>query len=96
MLTIDEINQLQQQIEIVTRQYNSLLKQYNSVLQAVKENADSNEYCLQELEGKYEIAFGTLVKIAETHNCDYRNYRHKSDSMQQWAKEAIQKITGEK
>ena len=95
MLTIDKINQLQQQIEIVTRQYNSLLKQYNSVLQAAKENADSNEFCLKELEGKYEIAFGTLVKIAESRNYDFKNRGQMSDSLQQWAKEAVQKIIGE-
>lgn len=38
------------EIELITKQYNSLLKQYNEVLRLAKENADANEYCLQELE----------------------------------------------
>jgi cysteinyl-tRNA synthetase len=50
MLSIDEINKLEKEYDIVTKQYNSLLKQYNEVLRLAKENADSNEYCLQELE----------------------------------------------
>lgn len=51
---IDDINKLKIENALITKQYNSLLKQYNTVLKAAKENADSNEYCIQELEKKFE------------------------------------------
>ena len=54
MLSIDEINKLQQENELITKQYNSLLKKYNEVLRLAKENADSYEYCLRELEEENE------------------------------------------
>ena len=54
MLSIDEINELERKNEINVKQYNSLLKQYNEVLRLAKENADSHEFCLQELECKIE------------------------------------------
>ena len=37
MLSIDEINKLESEYEIVTKQYNSLLKQYNSLMAYTKE-----------------------------------------------------------
>lgn len=54
MLSIDEINDLQRKNEINIKQYNSLLKQYNEVLKLAKKNADSMEYCCQELEKRLE------------------------------------------
>ena len=54
MLSIDEINELERKNEINVKQYNSLLKQYNEVLRLAKENADSMEYCCQELEKRLE------------------------------------------
>ena len=54
MLSIDEINQLKAENEMIVKQYNSLLKQYNEVLRLAKENADSYEYCLRELEEENE------------------------------------------
>jgi hypothetical protein len=37
MLSIDEINKLEKEYEIVSKQYNSLLKQYNSLMAYTKE-----------------------------------------------------------
>ena len=54
MLSIEEINELERKNEINVKQYNSLLKQYNEVLRLAKENADSIEYCCQELEKRLE------------------------------------------
>lgn len=54
MLSIEEINELERKNEINVKQYNSLLKQYNEVLRLAKENADSMEYCCQELEKRLE------------------------------------------
>ena len=54
MLSIDEINQLKEENERITKQYNSLLKQYHEVLRLAKENADSYEYCLREVEEENE------------------------------------------
>ena len=54
MLSIEEINELERKNEINVKQYNSLLKQYNEVLKLAKENADSMEYCCQELEKRLE------------------------------------------
>lgn len=54
MLSIDEINDLERRYETNIKQYDSLLKQYNEVLKLAKENADSHEFCLQELEIKIE------------------------------------------
>lgn len=53
-LSIDDINKLQAENEMITKQYNSLLKQYNEVLRLAKENADAHEFCLQELERKLQ------------------------------------------
>ena len=75
MLSIDEINKLEQDLdeahlqnkklqdllEVATKQYNSLLKKYNEVLQLAKENADSNEYVIQELEKENEKLREILV-----------------------------------
>lgn len=63
ILSIEEINKLESENEIIAKQYNSLLKQYNEVLKLAKENADSNEYCLQELENKVERLTDTLKRI---------------------------------
>lgn len=54
MLSIEEMNELERKNEINVRQYNELLKQYNTVLKIAKENADANEFCLQELEKRLE------------------------------------------
>lgn len=54
MLSVDEINKLEKENEIITKQYNSLLKQYNEVLRLAKENADSMHYCCESLEQKFE------------------------------------------
>lgn len=54
MLSVDEINELERKYKINVKQYDELLKQYNAVLKLSKENADANEYCLQELEIKIE------------------------------------------
>lgn len=54
MFSIEEINELERKNEINVKQYNSLLKQYNEVLKLAKENADSMEYCCQELEKRLE------------------------------------------
>ena len=54
MLSIEEINELERKNEINVKQYNNLLKQYNEVLRLAKENADSMEYCCQELEKRLE------------------------------------------
>ena len=62
-LTIDDINKLQQENELITKQYNSLLKQYNEVLGLAKKNADSNEYCIQTLEQKFEKLKELLTKF---------------------------------
>lgn len=37
MLSIEEINKLEQENEIIDKQYNSLLKQYNSLMAYTKE-----------------------------------------------------------
>lgn len=37
MLSIDEVNKLESENEIITKQYNSLLKQYNSLMTYTKE-----------------------------------------------------------
>lgn len=37
MLSIDEINKLEREYEIIAKQYNSLLKQYNSLMAYTKE-----------------------------------------------------------
>ena len=61
MLSINDINELvaelqmgKQELMLASNQYNSLLKQYNEVLSLAKRNADSNEYCIQELEKENE------------------------------------------
>lgn len=54
MLSIDEVNDLEKIYPIAIKQYNNLLKRYNEVLKLAKENADSYEFCLQELEIKIE------------------------------------------
>ena len=37
MLSIDEVNKLESENEIIAKQYNSLLKQYNSLMTYTKE-----------------------------------------------------------
>lgn len=54
MLNIDEINDLEKMYPTAIKQYNKLFERYNEVLKLAKENADTNEYCLQELEVKIE------------------------------------------
>ena len=84
MLSIEEINKLESEYEVVSKQYNSLLKQYNEVLKLAKENADSNEYCLQELELKLEtikkhceekLELCNNCHTLDCDNCIYGRYR---------------------
>lgn len=65
MLSIDEINDLERCYETSIKQYNSLLKQYNDVLKLAKENADANEYCLQNLECEIESLSRENDKLKE-------------------------------
>lgn len=62
--SVDDINKLKLENVLISKQYNSLLRQYNKVLKAAVENADSNEYCIQELEKKFE----KVLDIAKTHD----------------------------
>lgn len=65
MFSIEEINKLEKEYDMLFKQYNVLLKKYNEVIRLAKENADSNEYCLQELEKKVERLTDTLKSIRE-------------------------------
>lgn len=65
MLSINEVNDLEKMYPIAIKQYNSLLKQYNKVLKIAKENADANEYCLQNLECKIESLSRENDKLKE-------------------------------
>lgn len=56
---------LQRRYDIMCSQYETLLKQYNHVLKLAKENADSHEFCLQELEAKVEELFTENEKLKE-------------------------------
>lgn len=69
-LSIDEINLLHSQNEGLKKQNSDLqiaLKElsgkYIKVLDLAKKNADSNEYCLQELEAKNEQLQNTLKEV---------------------------------
>jgi len=53
-LTIEDINKLEQENELISKQYNSLLKQYDELLRVAKENDDCNEFCISSLEKKYD------------------------------------------
>ena len=45
MLSIDEINKLENENEVIAKQYNSLVKQYNSLFTYTKQlEAKLNEY----------------------------------------------------
>lgn len=46
------IQDLQNKLDITSRQYEALQKKYCEVLKLAKENADSYEYCLKNLEEK--------------------------------------------
>lgn len=65
MLSIDEVNDLEKMYPTAIKQYNSLLKKYNEVLKIAKENADTNEYCLQSLECKIESLSRENDKLKE-------------------------------
>lgn len=54
MLSIDEINNLQEENKELKSKLKRLQRQYNNVLDLAKKNADANEYCLQELEKRLE------------------------------------------
>lgn len=56
----------------------------------------TDEKYLLELNGKYEIALRTLIKIAKSHNYDFKNWKLRGDDMQTWAIKALQKINGAK
>ena len=49
-----EYKELEDKYNLASKQYDSLLKQYNNVLKLAKENADSNEYVIQDLEKENE------------------------------------------
>lgn len=49
-----EYKELEDKYNLAAKQYGSLLKKYNEVLKLAKDNADSSEYCLQELEKENE------------------------------------------
>lgn len=49
-----QIQELENKLDITSRQYEALQKKYTEVLGLAKQNADSYEYCLQELENKLE------------------------------------------
>lgn len=68
MLSIDEINDLERRYETNIKQYDSLLKQYNEVLKLAKENADTMDYCCEELEKKFEKI---RIKCKENTNNKY-------------------------
>lgn len=63
----EELAKRNQLLMLTTNQYNSLLKKYNEVLQLAKENADSMEYCCQELENKLEEIHDTVIELSETY-----------------------------
>lgn len=48
---------------MLAKQYAKLQEQYHNVLKLAKENADSSEYCLRELEKDYEKATQKLVEL---------------------------------
>lgn len=49
-----QIQELENKLDITSRQYETLQKKYTEVLGLAKQNADSYESCLQELENKLE------------------------------------------
>ena len=60
MLSIDEINKLQEENR-------NLKAKYIEVLDLAKKNADSNEYCLSVLEKKLEDVHNTVVDLSITY-----------------------------
>lgn len=64
---LDEAREANKQLEfkynMLAKQYAKLQEQYQKVLKLAKENADSSEYCLRELEKDYEKATQKLVDI---------------------------------
>jgi hypothetical protein len=69
MLSIDEINKLEQEYNIVSKQYNSLLKQYNEVLKVAKYIEVIKKHCEEKLQ--YCEECHTL----DCDNCIYDRYR---------------------
>lgn len=59
----EENKQLEFKYNMLAKQYAKLQEQYQKVLKLAKENADSNEYCLRELEKDYEKATQKLVEL---------------------------------
>lgn len=51
---IEENKQLKESLDLAIKQYEALVNKYHEVLKLAKENADSNEFCLQELEKENE------------------------------------------
>ena len=78
MLGIEDINKLEKENELITKQYNSLLNKYNEVLKLAKENADSNEFCLQELEEKYANLKGDFERL----EADYQRVVSRNKELQ--------------
>lgn len=46
--------ELEDKLDMVCKQYNSLLKHHNDILKSAKEGLDSYEFCLQDLEKENE------------------------------------------
>lgn len=51
---IQDIDDMFGLLKDVEREYNGLFKKYQNVLELSKENADSAEYCLRDLESKLD------------------------------------------
>lgn len=62
-LQTKQYKDLEFKYNMLAKQYAKLQEQYQKVLKLAKENADSNEYCLKELEKDYEKATQKLVDI---------------------------------
>ena len=54
MLSVDEINNLKKENEELKSKLKRLQRQHKNVLDLAKKNADTNEYCLQELEKRLQ------------------------------------------
>ena len=58
---MEENKRLKESLDLAIKQHEVLVKKYHEVLKLAKESADSNEFCLQELEKENEKLKKTLV-----------------------------------